>query len=91
MDSQIITGIITAVVTIMVCLINNGYQGKRTEGKIKSQLEILQYQFAELTRHVEKHNNVIERTYKLEEKASLMEEKISVASHRIEDLEKKSN
>lgn len=35
-----------------------------------------------------KHNNVVERTYKLEELTALQEEKIKVANHRIDDLEK---
>ena len=38
---------------------------------------------------VDKHNNLIERTYKLEQKAAVYEEKISVANHRIDDLENK--
>lgn len=33
-------------------------------------------------------NSVIERTFKLEEQAALIEERIKVANHRIEDLEK---
>ena len=33
------------------------------------------------------HNNLIERTYKLEERTELQEEKIRVANHRIDDLE----
>ena len=37
---------------------------------------------------VDKHNNVIDRTYKLEELTALQEEKIKVANHRIDDLEK---
>ena len=38
---------------------------------------------------LDKHNNVIERTYKLEELTAVQEEQIKVANHRIEDLEKK--
>jgi hypothetical protein len=37
---------------------------------------------------VEKHNGLIDRVYKLEEKATLTEEQIKVANHRIDDLEK---
>jgi hypothetical protein len=37
---------------------------------------------------VEKHNNLVERTYKLEEQAAVFETKQSVADHRINDLEK---
>lgn len=41
-----------------------------------------------LEEKVDKHNSVIERTFKLEEQAALIEERIKVANHRIEDLEK---
>ena len=37
---------------------------------------------------VEKHNSVIERVYKLEKTSEVMEEKMRVANHRIDDLEK---
>ena len=42
-----------------------------------------------LSSRVEKHNNVIERVFKCEEHDKLLEEKISVANHRILDLENK--
>lgn len=42
-----------------------------------------------LSNRVEKHNNVIERVFKLEETDKLLDEKISVANHRIADLEQK--
>lgn len=49
---------------------------------------LLSYRLEQLEQKVNKHNNLIERTYKLEEKCSLYDEKIRVANHRIEDLEK---
>ena len=39
-----------------------------------------------LSARVEKHNNVIERVFKLEETDKLLDEKISVSNHRILDL-----
>jgi hypothetical protein len=36
---------------------------------------------------VDKHNGVIDRTYKLEECAKLQDEKNKVINHRIDDLE----
>lgn len=48
---------------------------------------LLDYRMAQLEERVNKHNEVIERTYKLEEQEALMEEKIKVANHRIDDLE----
>lgn len=43
----------------------------------------------ELSNRVEKHNGVIERVYHLEDSDKLLEEKISVANHRLSDLENK--
>lgn len=42
---------------------------------------LIAYRLEQLENKVNKHNNVIERTY-------LLEEKMKVANHRIDDLEK---
>lgn len=42
----------------------------------------------ELSRRVEKHNNVVERVYKLEQDTAVQAEKIKVANNRLNDLEK---
>jgi hypothetical protein len=44
-----------------------------------------------LSNRVEKHNGVIEKTYRLEDNDKLLEEKIKVANHRIDDLERKTS
>ena len=51
--------------------------------------KLTEYRLKELEKRVEKHNNLIERTYRLEDKMQLIEEKIKVANHRIDDLEEK--
>ena len=48
---------------------------------------LIAYRLEELEKKVDKHNQVIERTYRLEEQQLLLEEKVKVANHRIEDLE----
>ena len=48
---------------------------------------MIEYRLDELTKRVDKHNNVIERTYKLEQDTVLQDEKIKVANNRIRDLE----
>ena len=53
--------------------------------------KLTNYRLEQLEKKVDKHNNLIERTYSLEERISLNEEKIKVANHRIEDLEEKKN
>lgn len=45
------------------------------------------YRLEQLEKKVDKHNTVIERTYKLEETQAVMEEQIKVVNHRIADLE----
>ena len=49
--------------------------------------KLTSYRLEQLEKRVQAHNNLIERTYKLEERTELQEEKIKVANHRIEDLE----
>ena len=60
------------------------------------------YRIEQLEKKVEKHNHLVERTYELEQKEALLEsrleeheklyaEKLKVANHRIEDLEKEGS
>ena len=77
----IISCLISAAVTLAVCLINS----KTESDKMRA---LIEYRLQQLEKKVDKHNNLIERTYKLEELTSLQEEKIKVANHRIDDLEK---
>ena len=46
------------------------------------------YRLEQLEKKVDKHNTVIERTFKLEEAQAVMQEQIKVANLRIEDLER---
>lgn len=78
----IISACISAGVTLLVCMINNHGQQEKTRA-------LLEYKLEELTKRVDKHNNTIERTYHLEEQMGIHEEKIKVANHRIDDLERK--
>ena len=49
---------------------------------------LIAYRLEQLEQKVNKHNNLIERTYVLEESVALMDERVKVANHRIADLEK---
>lgn len=50
---------------------------------------LIAYRLEELERKVQAHNNLVERMYQVEERTELQEEKIKVANHRIQDLEKR--
>lgn len=57
-------------------------------GGILINTKLSNYRIEQLEKKVDKHNNIIERVYKLEQDSAVTEEKISVANHRIEDLER---
>ena len=78
---QMAVAAITGAVTLAVCLINNHYQNTSTRN-------LLEYRLKKLEEKVDKHNNVVERTYRLEQNQAVVTEQIKVANHRIEDLEK---
>lgn len=43
--------------------------------------QLVKYRIEQLEKKVEKHNSIVEKTY-------ILEEKVKVANHRIEDLER---
>lgn len=78
----VISALISAVGAVIACVINSHYQASATR-------KLIEYKIEELTKRVEKHNNVIERVYALEQHEAVIDEKIDVANHRIADLEAK--
>ena len=57
-------------------------------GGILVSSKLTQYRLEQLEKKVQAHNNLVERMYQVEERTELQEEKIKVANHRIDDLEK---
>ena len=55
----IISAAITGFFSLCVCLVTNHFQQEKTRA-------LLEYQLKELSKQVEKHNKVIERTFVLE-------------------------
>ncbi len=50
--------------------------------------KLTNYRIEQLEKKQEKYNNLIERTYHLEEHVQVSDEKFKVINHRIEDLER---
>lgn len=48
---------------------------------------LTQYRLEQLEKKVQAHNNLIERTYRLEEQGAVRSEQIKVINHRLADLE----
>lgn len=49
--------------------------------------KLTNYRIEQLEKKVDKHNQVIDRVYKLEQRDAVVDEEIKVANHRISDLE----
>lgn len=86
--TTIVSAIISAVSAIIVCVITQNRQAMKLEAQLDKQTALIDERLNTLSKRVEKHNNVIERTYKLEQLAAVQEEQIKVVNHRIEDLER---
>ena len=93
-----IEAIITGVVAIVVCMINNAVQRKTAEKQHQATvaaaekqhnttIALIEYKLDQLEKKVDLHNNAVERLYKVEQKVAVYDEKFRVANHRIDDLE----
>lgn len=76
MDSTIIVAIISGLFTLVGTL-----------GGILASSKLTAYRIEQLERKVDKHNQVIDRVYRLEQRDAVFDEEIKVANHRINDLE----
>lgn len=100
MTKAIIVALITAAsaVVCQIVIASNSrktmqqaqYDSQKTiqQAQYDSQ-KLIEYKIDKLSERVDKHNSVIARTYKLEQDYALIDEKIKVANHRIDDLERK--
>ena len=90
--------IITGAVAIAVCMINNYCERKSADKqhhailraadqKHHTTIALIEYKLDQLVKKVDLHNNAVERLYEVERKLDVDEERISVANHRIDDLE----
>ena len=73
---------------IIVALITGGLSFLAVYISNRKSAAVAEYRLEQLEKKVSLHNSVIERTYKLEEGQALLDEKLKVANHRIDDLER---
>ena len=72
--------VITAALSLVGTLVG-------TLGGMALSSNLTNYRIEQLEKKVEKHNNLITRTFKLEQDFAVLDEKMKVANHRIDDLE----
>lgn len=80
--------IITGIVAIVVCVINNAIIHRSNKQQHNTTLALIEYKLDQLTHKVELHNNAVERLYKVEKAVEVHGERIKVVNRRLEDLEK---
>lgn len=74
--STAVATVIVGILTFMGSLIGT-YSG----------IKLMSYRIEQLEKQVEKHNNLVERMYKVEETTAILTNDMKVANHRIDDLE----
>lgn len=83
---SIIVALITGGLSLLGVVITTRSNGRKVEQRVEQQLQIAQAvtdtKLDELTREVRYHNNFAQRV-------PVLEEKMKVANHRIDDLEQK--
>lgn len=81
MNTDILVSLITSLATLLGVVLTVYAGGKRTR-------DILLYRIEQLEKAQQKHNSLIERMYRVEERLELHDEKIKVANHRLDDIER---
>ena len=80
MSEVVIVAIITGGLSLIGTLAGSYFSNRKSVALITYRIDLLE-------KKVERHNNLIERTFQIEKRCDIIEEKIKVANHRIEDLE----
>ena len=77
MNGEFLTGVASLIASLV-----------GTFGGIITSTKLTNYQINELKKRVDKHNDVIERTYKLEEHCKYVDERIDKLESEVENYEK---
>lgn len=70
--------IITGIVAILVCIINNWVQYNKTRQETDKTVALIKQEITVLSDRVDKHNQLVERTYRLESETALLNERIKI-------------
>ena len=82
-DLSIIVSITVGLCTIITFIRTN----EKSKNETNSKIDVLRNDVKHLSDRVEKHNQMVERTYKLEQETAVLKEEMKVEQHRTQDLE----
>ena len=80
--TDILVPILTAVITGSLSLIGVYFSNRKSAA-------LIEYRIKQLEAKQDAHNKLIERTYKLEDHANVVDVKLNVMKGQIDDLERK--
>ena len=83
METSIITAVISVVGSIIVAMISFYANRKGAKEASETNAKLIDYRIQELERKQDKHNSMIERTYKLEGRMTEVEHDIRDIKQRI--------
>lgn len=83
----IVTALISAAAAIAVCILNSNINNRRLLSQLEKQDELQAYRIEQLEGKVDRHNRMVERTYKLEREYATHNEKLKAIDRRVEELE----
>lgn len=79
MDASVISTIIVAVLSFIGTLAGSAMSASKTQA-------LLEYRLCTLEEKVDKHNHVIERTYALEQKTAILDERIDELRKELQNV-----
>jgi len=79
--NELLVALITGGLSLLGVIVTNNKNAQQMDHKLELHQAVTETKLDELTREVRKHNGFAERI-------PILEEKVKVANHRIEDLEK---
>lgn len=78
----------TNIIIATLGFLGSAYGSYKGKDKV---IALVEYRLKELEKKQDRHNGLVEKVYGLEKHKVVVDEKIKVANHRIEDLEDKVN
>lgn len=82
----IVVALIGLAGTIVTVIWGNKKNAEAVKAQVKEQSDVTLYRIDQLEEKVNKHNNLIDRMYKLEGRVKVDEEKLNATNERIDHL-----
>ena len=76
---------------IIVAIITGAFSFLGVYFSNRKSAALVEYRLQQLEEKVQAHNNLVERMYAAEDRLNITDEKLKVANHRIDDLERSAS